>query len=143
MGNNDSSDFIYTQTSIDDIEMLDRSGATSLACKARINGRVYFMKKLRPELRGDKLCHEVFAKEFNTGKGIKSPYVAKYIDMKDDGDGLYIIMEYVSGKTLKEKIAAQKTTAKSKVCLKKSRMRRRKLKNIVPSLTSLILRVWI
>ena len=105
MGNNDSSDFIYTQTSIDDIEMLDRSGATSLACKARINGRVYFMKKLRPELRGDKLCHEVFAKEFNTGKGIKSPYVAKYIDMKDDGDGLYIIMEYVSGKTLKEKIA--------------------------------------
>lgn len=99
-----SSDFIYTKKASGDIEMLERCGTTSLVYKIRSNGRLFFMKKLRPEFSNEQCYRELFFKEFNTGKGIKSPFVVEYIDIKDDTDGLYILMEYVSGSTLKEKI---------------------------------------
>ena len=98
-----SSGFIYTKN-VDDIEMLERCGTTSLAYKIRIGGRLFFIKKLRPELYQEKRYRYLFYKEFNTGKGIKSPYIVEYIDIKDDADGLCLLMEYVSGCTLKEKL---------------------------------------
>lgn len=98
-----SSDFIE-KGKTRDIEMLQQFGATSLAYKVRTNGQLCFVKKLRPELRNDKRCRDLFYKEFNTGKNIKSPYIVTYIDITDDADGLCIMMEYVNGKTLKEKI---------------------------------------
>ena len=98
-----SSDFI-TEGSPGGIEILDLCGATSLAYKICIDGQVCFMKKLRPELRSDSRYRDLFYKEFNTGKSIRSPYIVKYLNIKDDADGLCIIMEYVNGQTLKEKI---------------------------------------
>ena len=98
-----SSGFIYTKN-VDDIEMLERCGTTSLAYKIRIGGRLFFIKKLRPELYQEKRYRYLFYKEFNTGKGIKSPFVVEYIDIKDNADGLHILMEYVGGSTLSEKI---------------------------------------
>ena len=94
-----SSGFIYTKN-VDDIEMLERCGTTSLAYKIRIDGRLFFIKKLRPELYHEKHYRDLFYKEFNTGKGIKSPFVVEYIDIKDNADGLHILMEYVGGSTL-------------------------------------------
>ena len=50
MEQNYSSDFIPTNSDIGNIEILDRCGTTSLAYKASIDGRFYFIKRLRPEL---------------------------------------------------------------------------------------------
>ena len=88
----------------DDVEQLEQFGTTSLAYKIKLNGQVCFMKRLRPELRNDQRVRELFYKEYNTGKKIDCPHVVKYLDIKDDADGLCIIMEYVNGRTLKEKI---------------------------------------
>ena len=97
------SGFISSNTKAD-IEQLEQSGTTSLAYKIKLNGQVCFMKRLRPELRNDQRVRELFYKEYNTGKKIDCPHVVKYLDIKDDADGLCIIMEYVNGRTLKEKI---------------------------------------
>ena len=98
-----SSDFIIKGESAG-VELLDLCGATSIAYKTTVNGQVCFMKKLRPELRRDGRYRDLFYKEYNTAIRICSPYIVKYIDIKEDVDGLYILMEYVNGCTLKEKI---------------------------------------
>lgn len=98
-----SSDFIIKGESAG-VELLDLCGATSIAYKTTVNGQMCFMKKLRPELRRDGRYRDLFYKEYNTAIKICSPYIVKYIDIKEDVDGLYILMEYVNGCTLKEKI---------------------------------------
>ena len=98
------SDFLGDKEWFEDIEQLDRCGATSLAYKVRIHNQLLFMKKLRPEFSKDESYRLLFYKEFNTGKTIKSPYVVEYVEINDDEDGVYILMEYVSGSTLKQKI---------------------------------------
>ena len=103
MDSEQSSDFIKRGETTD-AELLEQFGSTSLAYKIRLNGQVRFMKKLRPELRNDGRYRDLFYKEFNTGKRISSPYIVKYLDIKDDADGLCILMEYVNGHTLKQKI---------------------------------------
>lgn len=114
----ESSDFISKDNNAD-IEMLDLCGKTSLTYKIRIDGRLCFMKKLRPELSKKKSYRELFYKEYNTGKKINSPYVVKYIDIKDDADGLCIVMEYVNGITLKEKIEKEPQYFKNKKNIEK------------------------
>ena len=104
MEQNYSSDFIPTNSDIGNIEILDRCGTTSLAYKASIDGRFYFIKRLRPELCRKECYRNLFYKEYNTGKNINNPYIVKYIALKDDTDGLRIIMEYINGSTLNEKI---------------------------------------
>lgn len=91
----------------DKIEFLDISGATSDTFKRRIDGRLYFMKRLRQEYLDDKRYRKAFYKEFEAGKSISSPYVVKYVSINDDADGLYILMEYVNGVTLEEKLAKE------------------------------------
>ena len=98
------SDFLGDKGRFEDIEQLDRCGTTSLAYKVRIHNQLLFMKKLRPEFSNDESYRLLFYKEFNTGKTIKSPYVVDYVEINDDEEGLYILMEYVSGSTLKQKI---------------------------------------
>lgn len=113
-----SSDFIIKGKTAD-IEMLDFFGRTSIAYKTNIEGQTCFIKKLRPELRNDKRCRDLFYKEYNTGKRICSPYVVKYLDIRDNADGLCIIMEYVSGCTIKEKIEREPEYFKRKENIRK------------------------
>ena len=103
MGFDDSSDFIG-KTATARTESLEQCGTTSLAYRISVNGQQFFVKKLRPELRRDERYRDLFYKEFNTGRSIDSPYIVKYLEMKDDAEGLCIVMEYVNGSTLKEKI---------------------------------------
>ena len=98
-----SSEFII-KNKAEIAEYVGKFGATSIAYKTNINGQVCFAKRLRPELCGDQRYRDLFYKEYNTGKRIDSPYIVKYIDIKDDTDGLCLIMEYVNGHTLKEKL---------------------------------------
>lgn len=102
-----TSGFINEGDGDEKIEILGISNATSNIFKRRINGELYFMKQLRPEYAADKRYREAFFKEYNTGKAISSPYVAKYVGIEEDGDGLYILMEYINGVTLKEKLSSE------------------------------------
>lgn len=106
MDNSASSDFIYIDK-VSDIELLNDSGSTSIAYKVCFEGRLYFMKQLRPELQQEKRYRDAFIKEFYTGRSIESPYVVKYIDLREDTHGLYILMEYVNGCTLNEKVTKE------------------------------------
>lgn len=117
MTNDFSSSFVATE--IRNIEPLHQCGATSQTYKIQENGQTLFMKKLRPELNSDKRYRDLFYKEYNAGKIIHSPYIAKYIDIKDDAEGLYIIMEYVNGHSLKDKIKKEPQYFKNKVNVKK------------------------
>ena len=101
---NNNSDFLSPNEAVDDVEMLVGWGSTALTYKVRIDGRLLLMKRLRPELRNEKRFRYLFYKEFNTGKEIKSPYVVEYVDIKDDAAGLCILMEYISGNTLQNKL---------------------------------------
>ena len=101
---NNNSDFLSPNEAVDDVEMLVGWGSTALTYKVRIDGRLLFMKRLRPELRNEKRFRYLFYKEFNTGKEIKSPYVVEYVDIKDDAAGLCILMESISGNTLQNKL---------------------------------------
>lgn len=118
MENGEVSGFISIKSS-DNIEILDNGGATSMTYKLRMDGRTYFVKQLRPELRNDARYREIFTKEYNTGKSIKSPYIVEYVDIKEGEYGPYILMEYVNGVTLKEKIEAEPEYFSTEANLKK------------------------
>lgn len=102
-----TSSFINNDNRQEEIEILNIAGATSNTFKRRINGRLYFMKLLRPELSHNTRYRNVFFKEFEAGKSIVSPYIAKYVSIEEDTDGLYILMEYVNGVTVEEKLATE------------------------------------
>lgn len=117
MTNDYSSNFIAKEVS--NIVQLDKCGATSLTYKIQKNGQTLFMKKLRPELNGDKRYRDLFYKEYNTGKTIHNPYIVKYIEITDDSEGLCIIMEYANGHSLKDKIKNEPQYFRNKENIKK------------------------
>ena len=102
-----TSGFISDKEESDKIETLGIRGATSETFKQRIDGRLYFVKQLRPEYRSDKRYREAFRKEYEVGKSIDSPYIVKYVAMEEEADGLCILMEYVNGVTLADKQASE------------------------------------
>lgn len=117
MTNDYSSNFIAKE--VCNIVQLDQCGATSLTYKIQKNGQTLFMKKLRPELSGDKRYRDLFYKEYNTGKTIHNPYIVKYIEITDDSEGLCIIMEYANGHSLKDKIKNEPQYFRNKENIKK------------------------
>lgn len=88
----------------DKIERLDCEGGTCEAYIVHIEGKAYFMKRLRSQYSNNPNYRLIFNKEFEIGKAINSSYIPKYVSMGDDGKGLYILMEYVQGVTLQEKL---------------------------------------
>lgn len=62
MENGEVSGFISIKSN-DNLEILDNGGATSMTYKLRMDGRTYFVKQLRPELRNDARYREIFTKE--------------------------------------------------------------------------------
>ena len=82
-------------------------GATSLCYRVRIDGKEYFMKQLRPELRSDRRYRSVYRKEYEVGRSITSEYIVKYDAINENTDGLYILMEHVNGHTLDEKLVSE------------------------------------
>ena len=57
---------------------LNRKGATSNVYIVRIDGKEYFMKQLRPELKDDWRYRSAYRKEYEVGHGIDSKYIVKY-----------------------------------------------------------------
>ena len=98
------SKFLDNNTYFDKAELINEASAKSELYKLRIDGRLYFMKKLRSEYAGDPRYRSMFFKEYENGKAVSSPYIVEYTSINDSDNGLYILMEYVNGVTLKEKL---------------------------------------
>ena len=98
---------IITQQGFDNVEPMPSSGATSLAYRARIGGKEYFVKRLRPKLKNDWRYRSAYQKEYEVGRSISNEYIVRYEAIDEDAEGLYILMEMVNGRTLEEKLAAE------------------------------------
>ena len=99
-----TSEFIYDSKQLEGKIQLPDTGATSLSYKVNIDGKQYFMKVLRPTLYKDLRNRLIFHKEFELGTSIHSEYVVKYERIGEDENGLHIIMEYIYGLTIEEKL---------------------------------------
>lgn len=102
-----TSDFIDDNIRVEEKQLIDSGSSTAITYKLTMEGRLYFMKQLRPEYTNDPRYRSLFFKEYECGKAISHPYVVRYTDIGEDEEGLYIIMEYVNGTSLKEKLQCE------------------------------------
>lgn len=84
---------------------LDVGGSTSQAYMVNRGGEQFFMKQLRAEYLDDPRFRLIFEKEFKEGIQIEHPHIVRYKEMGENSQGPYILMEYVSGETLQEKLS--------------------------------------
>ncbi len=98
------SGFLNEDIRFDKIERLDNEGGTCETYIVHIKGKAYFMKRLRCQYSCDPNYRLIFNKEFEIGKAISNSYIPQYLSLGEDGQGLYILMEYVQGVTLQEKL---------------------------------------
>lgn len=98
---------IIEKEGFDHVEPMPFGGATSLAYRVRIEGKEYFMKRLRPEFKSDWRYRSAYQKEYEVGRGISNEYIVRYEAIDEDAEGLYILMEMVNGHTLEEKLAKE------------------------------------
>lgn len=99
----ESSQFSDIQQSFEAIEQLDTQGATCDTFRVRLYGKLHFLKRLKPEQVGDIRYQEAFRKEFETGYRLEHPNLVRYVSLTANG----ILMEYIDGVTLEERLAQQ------------------------------------
>ena len=97
----DSSQFSDHQPRFDAIEQLNTQGATCDTFRVKLYGKLHFLKRLKPEYAGDIRYQEAFRKEFETGYRLEHPNLVRFISLDDNG----ILMEYVDGETLPQRLA--------------------------------------
>ena len=99
-----TSDFISSLSSVniqpECLTPLESSSKTSLSYIAKIDGKLYFIKRLRPELIKEQLFRTIFQKEYDKGASICHPNIVKYEQICNNDDDCYILMENICGETL-------------------------------------------
>lgn len=98
------SGFLSRDAELASIDRLDSNGGTSETYVVTINGKKLFMKRLRPEFADDPKYRILFEKEYELGKSLNSPYIPQYVSMGNDDEGPYILMEYVIGENIGQKL---------------------------------------
>lgn len=101
----ETSDFISADSAsqsvlIQRIERIAYESKTSECFVVRIDGKEYYMKKLRDEFAHDVHYRNLIEKEYEIGHNINHPNIVKHISLNEDGNGYYILMENVVGETL-------------------------------------------
>ncbi len=99
------SDFLNEDLEFESIECLETQGSTSEAFVVKIKGKLYFMKRLRAEFTGNPKYRALFRKEYEIGSSLSTPYIPEYIRLCDEEEDVYILMEYVLGENIEEKLA--------------------------------------
>ena len=96
----ESSFFSDEQPRFDAMEPIDSNGATCDTFRVKLYGKLHFLKRLKPAFVNDIRYQEAFRKEFETGYRLEHPNIVRYVSLSDEG----ILMEYVDGETLKQRI---------------------------------------
>ncbi|MBO5703635.1 MAG: leucine-rich repeat protein [Bacteroidaceae bacterium] len=86
---------------------LDSRGSTSLTYRVTSKGKTFFLKELRPEYCSDWRFRAAYHKEYEVGRMIQSKYVVKYLKMDENERGVYLLMEYVNGQTIHQRLCTQ------------------------------------
>lgn len=97
----DSSQFSDDHLRLEGMERIESRGATSDTFRVKLYGKLHFLKRLKKEFAVDIRYQEAFRKEFETGYRLEHPNLVRYISMTDDG----ILMEYVDGETLTQRVS--------------------------------------
>lgn len=98
----ESSQFSEPQSRFEGMEPIDTNGATCDSFRVKLYGKLHFLKRLKPAFAGDIRYQEALRKEFEAGYRLEHPNLVRYISLTDDG----ILMEYIDGETLSQRIAA-------------------------------------
>lgn len=96
----ESSIFSDEQPRFDAMEAIDSNGATCDTFRVKLYGKLHFLKQLKPAFVNDIRYQEAFRKEFEIGYRLEHPNIVRYISLSDEG----VLMEYVDGETLKQRI---------------------------------------
>ena len=99
----ESSQFSDSQSHYEAVEQLATQGATCDTFRVKLYGKLHFLKRLKAEYRGDIRFQEALRKEFETGYRLEHPNLVRYISL--DGDS--ILMEYVDGENLTQRLTTQ------------------------------------
>ena len=78
-------------------------GEVYLAYDPRLKKNVA-MKRLNPSLQNNSSFRERFEREAQLGATLNHPHIASVYDVLDDPNGLFLLMEYVEGPTLRERM---------------------------------------
>lgn len=106
----DSSQFSDSLPRFDFIEQMDSHGATCDTFRVKLFGKLHFLKRLKKVYAGDIRYQEALRKEFETGYRLEHPHIVRYISFTDEG----ILMEYVDGETLSQRVATNPEYFESK-----------------------------
>ncbi|NDV65596.1 serine/threonine-protein kinase [Bacteroides sp. 224] len=90
-------------------------GVTACCYKVNYYGKWLLMKRLKEEYLQNTLYIAAFRKEFELGVHLDHPNIVRYVDIKEDKEGLCILTEYVDGLTLDEFQKETPTHFKNKV----------------------------
>ena len=83
---------------------LTSTGATCNTFRLWSHGKTYFVKQMKDEFLPKKFYHNIYRKEFEVGRRLKSRYIVKFYNLVDTPQQCYIVMEYLHGVTLKDKL---------------------------------------
>lgn len=97
----DSSQFSDNQPRFEAIEQMETQGATCDTFRVKLYGKLHFQKRLKAEYAGDIRYQEALRKEFETGYRLEHPNLVRYLSLDKDS----ILMEYVDGETLSQRLA--------------------------------------
>ncbi len=87
------------------LEKLGEGGmATAYRGRDRVLGRVVAIKVMRPELAADAEFLSRFRREARAAAGITHEHIAGVYDTGNDGIHHYIVMEYVEGESLRDRL---------------------------------------
>ncbi|UCC68117.1 MAG: protein kinase [Armatimonadota bacterium] len=99
---------IVGQVLNDRYEVLEKIGEGGMAVayrgRDRVLGRAVAIKVMRPELAGDAAFLARFRREARAAAGVTHEHIAGVYDSGSDGPYHYIVMEYVEGQSLKERL---------------------------------------
>ncbi len=98
----DSSQFTDNQSRYETIEQMETQGATCDTFRVKLYGKLHFLKRLKTEHVGDIRYQEALRKEFETGYRLEHPNLVRYLSLDNNS----ILMEYVDGETLSQRIAS-------------------------------------
>ena len=99
----DTSRFSDRQSRFEAVEQMETQGATCDTFRVKLYGKLHFLKRLKAEFAGDIRYQEALRKEFETGYRLEHPNLVRYISLDSDS----ILMEYVEGETLSQRLVTQ------------------------------------
>ncbi len=96
------------------LEKLGQGGqATAYKAEDQRLNRPVVLKLLRPELAKSEQARRRFEREACLASSLEHPNISAVYDVGEGDDGLYIVMQYVEGRTLKEVVGGRPLEAAS------------------------------